>query len=381
MKYFRIENERIKAAIAVVMTDKVVFPSEIHGIVRYYAKEGSEIITELKEYLATVTKAIKTTRDTIQPLYARIMVADEKIGHILLNSDICGDSARSIVIQTPLDGADVAIWIVWTTSVDKKVIGDNIIQASDNLYRILWQGDVSTIEGDSYSETVRSLTDLAELLKAEGSSLSASCQRTWFVVRDIDNNYNGIVDGRNKVFKKYGLTRHTHFIASTGIGGSPVQQSHSIAFNSYSVLGLPEKKIQYLKVPEMMNDTMDYGVAFERGTILDFPDCRQILISGTASIDNLGRIMHKGDVVLQTHRMLENIDALISEAGASRSDMCYSIVYLRNPEDYRKVNSIIAANLGETPYVIVHAPVCRKGWLIEMECSLLLDRKTDILNE
>lgn len=281
IKYFRIENERIKASIAIFMTDKVVFPSEIHGIVRYYAKEGSEIITELKEYLATVTKAIKTTRDTIQPLYARIMVADEKIGHILLNSDICGDSARSIVIQTPLDGADVAIWIVWTTSVDKKVIG-------------------------------------------------------------------------------------------------PVQQSHSIAFNSYSVLGLPEKKIQYLKVPEMMNDTMDYGVAFERGTILDFPDCRQILISGTASIDNRGRIMHKGDVVLQTHRMLENIDALISEAGASRSDMCYSIVYLRNPEDYRKVNSIIAANLGETPYVIVHAPVCRKGWLIEMECSLLLDRKTDI---
>jgi enamine deaminase RidA (YjgF/YER057c/UK114 family) len=44
------------------------------------------------------------------------------------------------------------------------------------------------------------------------------------------------------------------------------------------------------------------------------------------------------------------------------------VVYLRDPADYALVSELYQARFPEKPYVIVHAPVCRPGWLIEMEC-------------
>ena len=50
--------------------------------------------------------------------------------------------------------------------------------------------------------------------------------RTWIYVADIDVNYDGVVRARNDVFRRYGLTADTHYIASTGIGGySQTRQS------------------------------------------------------------------------------------------------------------------------------------------------------------
>ena len=43
--------------------------------------------------------------------------------------------------------------------------------------------------------------------------------RTWIYVTNIDVNYQGVVEARNDIFDKEGLTADTHYIASTGIGG------------------------------------------------------------------------------------------------------------------------------------------------------------------
>ena len=44
------------------------------------------------------------------------------------------------------------------------------------------------------------------------------------------------------------------------------------------------------------------------------------------------------------------------------------IVYLRDVADYQLVRSLYDERFPGKPCVIVHAPVCRPGWLIEMEC-------------
>ena len=74
------------------------------------------------------------------------------------------------------------------------------------------------------------------------------------------------------------------------------------------------------------------------------------------------------DIEGQTVRMLENVEALLAEAGASATDLAQMIVYLRDPADYPVVRKIFEQRYEAVPRLFVHAPVCRPGWLIETEC-------------
>ena len=101
---------------------------------------------------------------------------------------------------------------------------------------------------------------------------------------------------------------------------------------------------------------------------MDFDGRRRVFISGTASIDNRGNIVHVGDIRGQVERMWENIEALLAEAGCTFDDVAEMTVYLRDVADYPVVASLMAGRFPHTPYIIVNAPVCRPGWLIETEC-------------
>ena len=128
------------------------------------------------------------------------------------------------------------------------------------------------------------------------------------------------------------------------------------------------EQIQFLYAPTHLNPTYEYGVTFERGTAVHYADRTQVFISGTASIDNKGNILYPGDICQQAARMLRNISALLTEAGATTEDIQQAIVYLRDTADYQVVEHFLAENYPGLPHIIVHAPVCRPGWLIEMEC-------------
>ena len=165
-----------------------------------------------------------------------------------------------------------------------------------------------------------------------------------------------------------GLTKETHYLASTGIAGNnPVCGSY-VALDAYAAAGMPADKVTYLKGATHLNPTHEYGVTFERGTAVDYDDRRHVIISGTASIDNKGQIVHPGDIRLQTLRMWENVEVLLAEAGASYGDVMHMIVYLRDVADYACVRAMYEERFPDHPKVFVWAPVCRPGWLIEMEC-------------
>ena len=99
---------------------------------------------------------------------------------------------------------------------------------------------------------------------------------------------------------------------------------------------LPEQ-VQYLKALDHLSPTYIYGVTFERGTSVAYRDRKHIIISGTASIDSKGEILHPGDVSLQLDRTIENIDVLLDQAGASLDDMCMSIAYVRDRSDLETI--------------------------------------------
>lgn len=271
------------------------------------------------------------------------------------------DCARSVIQQPPLNGSKVSLWVVMEQDADFRRSDDGVWE--DSRGRLIMGDDHSAGES-SREETANHLEHLALALKSRGGNLADNCLRTWFMVHDVDRNYGGVVSGRNEVFAREGLKEH--FIASTGIGGTPRQGL--VAFNAIADLSLKPGQVTYIKGASHLNPTIEYGVAFERATAVDRDGTRHVYVSGTASIDNKGQVVAVGDIGRQTARMLENIAVLLDEAGCDRNDIMHLIVYLRDIADYDVVNQSFEELMPGVPRVIVLAPVCRPAWLVETEC-------------
>lgn len=271
------------------------------------------------------------------------------------------EEAISIVQQPPLNGSKVCLWIWLRTEASLPV-------CCHNGYSHYFTTGMSETEGDSEQQTRALLIRYEKILYTWGGKLADQCIRTWFFVRDVDVNYAGVVKGRKEEFMRQGLTERTHYLASTGIQGQNSDPHCSVLLDAYAVDGLQEGQIQFLYAPEYLNPTYEYGVTFERGTAVTYGDRKHIFISGTASIDNQGEVVCPGDIIGQTRRMLLNIEALLQEAESNLSDLAQMIVYLRDIADYSTVKTWMEEQFPDVPKVIVWAPVCRPGWLIETEC-------------
>jgi len=278
------------------------------------------------------------------------------------------DCAKSIIQQAPLDGTKIALWCYLMTGVQTGIGKSGLYEVRHGGFRHLWNASAHNMATNSEYQTRLLFNEYNMQLLEEGCTLEANCIRTWFFVNDIDLNYGGVVRARNQFFFTQGLTQQTHFIASTGIGGRQADPNVLSQMDNYAIAGVKKEQIHYLYAPTHLNRTSDYGVSFERGTYVDYADRRQVFISGTASINNKGEIMYPKDVVKQTHRMWENVEALLKEADCTFDNVGEMVVYLRDIADYQLVSELYKERFYGKPYVIVNAPVCRPGWLVEMEC-------------
>lgn len=276
--------------------------------------------------------------------------------------------ACSYIEQPPLDGTKVALYTYLMAGMKIERGKEGCTKASHNGYTHLWEGGRNAVEGGPQEQTESVMQDYAQMLVSHGSTLEDNCIRTWLFVDDIDRNYRAVVQGRNQVFTLHQLIPDTHFIASTGIGGRGSSCRSFMQMDAYAIAGVDSRQIRYLYASSLMNRTSEYGVRFERGTCVDYGDRRHVFISGTASINNKGEIMHVGDIQRQTERMLENVAALLEEADCVWGDVTSSVVYLRDMADAELVRQLLMSVLKNIPFILVWAPVCRPGWLIEMEC-------------
>lgn len=287
-------------------------------------------------------------------------------------SDIMNQSSRlkgsCVVGQAPTGDCKVSVLAIFMkcSEVDSSREGETAIVRGE--YTDIRHHIDAAKEDKTYSATHDFFSIVCESLARRGATLGDNCVRTWFFVNDIDNKYWAFVRSRNEVFEREGLTRDTHFIASTGIGASLCSSLHS---ESLSVIGLQAGQISYLSSPSRMNSTADYGVSFERGTCVDYGDRRVTYVSGTASIGPEGEIMHVGDPVAQTERMIGNVESLLSKGGVSKTDIMHIVVYVRDLSYGEEVISIVRGYFPGIPCVAVQGAVCRPGWLVEMECMAM----------
>lgn len=379
------------------ITTTTIHPSATGGVTEYHTLVRiTDPMLSFREQMEAVLESL--TQSEAQPLFRRFFLSDAATQQPLLEEALAHlpACATSIVQQPPLDGTKIALW-QWSATDLESDFG----AYAHNGYLHYWMGgsipyqsaDIHTLGriknwafARRHLDTVMpprttvpaaadpeyQMRDLFDAwrceLRAIDMTIADHALRTWIFVHDVDVNYGGVVAGRRKYFSRIGLTPDTHYIASTGIEGRHALPEVLVQMDGYAVRGLQSSQISYLQAPDYLNPTYEYGVTFERGTAVTYGDRRHVFISGTASIDREGKVVHEGDVILQTDRMLTNVEALLAKAECTMTDIVSAIVYLRDPADAQRVRQHLAERLPALPYLLVHAPVCRPAWLIEMEC-------------
>lgn len=283
------------------------------------------------------------------------------------------NEALSIVQQPPLNGTKVAVLLYGIEDVNVYTTSRNETLIERPSYSHIFHTQQHSLQGNSYDQTHDLFSAYISQLEGLKANLKENCIRTWIYVQNVDDQYAGMVKARRELFEEQHLTKQTHFIASTGIEGKYINPEVSVLLDAYAVSGIQSEQIAFLKGASNLNPTHEYGVTFERGTSVQYGDRRHIFISGTASINNKGEIVHPLDIGKQIERTIENVTVLLNEAESDLNDAAYFLIYLRDMADYSVVDEYFRNNHPNLPYIIVLAPVCRPGWLIEMECVAIKD--------
>ena len=323
-----------------------------HGI---FAQRLNGIYNDIKGYLEAEQQQNRRL------CYAKVFLSDisnqeEQLRHSLLMTDFLDKTACTIIQQSPIGGAKIGVLL--KTSDEPEAFTMHSLRLTDD----------EVMNFGSYMQTIMLFDKYLEVLKAQGLNLKDHCVRTWIYVRDIDTNYDGVVKARNDVFRQHGLTIDTHFIASTGIGGRSMGKNVCVAIDFLTAPQVQPDDLLFLKALDHLNPTHEYGVAFERGVRVTLPQKYEYFISGTASIDCHGEVINVGDVTKQAERLLENIEALLADGGATMDDVKYFIIYLRDLADASAIEAYMQQVYPQVPRIITHAKVCRPAWLVEMEC-------------
>lgn len=365
--------------------------SEIHFMIKPDSKTGfAKQMDDLQAAWNRRLKELNIELETV--ILKRFFMSDlvnqyplfkEKLAHSTAREE--GSFGVSLVEQPPLPDNKIVMWAYHIIDEKKEAIKyiekDNLIW-EHNHYRQIWTTQMIDAKVESSFEQMDSIfKNYTPMIESYELSLREDVIRTWIYVQNVDANYEGVVVSRRELFEEKGLTKETNFITSTGIEGRFHNPAVKVSMDALAVSGLQKGQVQFLNALDHLNPTHEYGVTFERGTTVEYGDRKQIFISGTASINNKGEVVHVGDVYQQMHRAIENIQALLKDTQAELSDLAKIIVYLRDQGDYQIVDQYLRNRFKGLPYVIVWAPVCRPGWLIEIEgIALTKNRNTNYKN-
>ncbi|MEK6796394.1 MAG: Rid family hydrolase [Spirochaetota bacterium] len=365
---------------------------EYHIVIGPEPDSFAKALTDAVAIYTDLIKSIGLSMDT--QVFTRIHTGDlsnqfDSLHHSKLY-DIAVDGGYSFVEQSPLNDRQLTFFAYHVKNAKKPLMKTSVrdsgrrpsnhVSIAGEHYTLFYAANYQRpAPFTSYDQTKMIFEDYDSFLHEHGQTLLDNVIRTWMFVRDIGNHYRGMVDARREYFNEHGLTKYSRYLASTGIEGRSRESWVLVDMDALSYAGIREEQIVRMEAPENMCPTHDYNVTFERGVKVTFGDREQMFISGTASIDNKGEILFPADARKQTERAVENIRALLKPNGSDLADLAYAIVYLRCPADARAVLGVLDELFPkDLPVVRVHAPVCRPGWLVEIEGVAIRDAKHSV---
>lgn len=190
--------------------------------------------------------------------------------------------------------------------------------------------------------------------------------RTWIYLDNLLEWYDDFNVIRTNYFNETGVFDRM-VPASTGIGARN-QYGSAIMMDVLAVQPKDDRLTIQEVISPLQNPALDYKSSFSRAVEMAYPTHKNILISGTASIDPDGYSVHLDDPEKQIRLTLEVVKEILESRGMGWSDLFRGIAYFKEMATlplYEK----IATELGipRFPLAISHADVCRHDLLFEIE--------------
>jgi len=221
-------------------------------------------------------------------------------------------------------------------------------------------------------EQARSVFERLESLLSQTGMTFANVVRTWLFLDDLLDWYGDFNTVRTQFFKERdvfgGLVP-----ASTGIGAANPQ--HAALVSGAIAMKPKHAGVRAFAVPSPLQcPALDYRSSFSRAVEIEYPDHRQLLISGTASIHPDGRSAHLGDVEKQIDLTVRVCEAILESRGMDWSDVTRMIAYFKDMNDVTRFPVYCEQQgLPRLPLVCCHAAVCRDNLLFEIELDAAKD--------
>ena len=222
----------------------------------------------------------------------------------------------------------------------------------------------------SFAAQAEDMFDRAEaLLRREGLSFR-DVVRTWIYVNSMERDYADLNRVRTRFFRQHGVRR---LPASTGIQGATYPRERGCAMDLYTLAGDRPLEVVVMHAPTM-DEASEYGSSFSRGMKVVREDRIVAYVSGTASIDNEGKVLHVGDIEGQVHRMLLNVEELLEAQNAAPDDIVTVITYLKEPKSLDLFYKVCEEHSfpKDAPNTVSVADVCRPEWLCEIEAIAVI---------
>lgn len=190
--------------------------------------------------------------------------------------------------------------------------------------------------------------------------------RTWLYLDRLLEWYDEFNAVRTSFFKEQRVFE-SMVPASTGIGAANPWGAAILA----DLLAVKPKnadcRIAAVASP-MQCPAPDYRSSFSRAVELSFPTHRQLMISGTASIDLEGRSAYIGDTSAQIELTMQVVLEILKSRGMDWTNLSRGIAYFKNRQDLILWKDWVAKNgLPRFSLAVSHADICRHDLLFEIE--------------
>lgn len=226
--------------------------------------------------------------------------------------------------------------------------------------------------GDSmdYAQQTAEMFRIAERALEQEELTFRDVIRTWIYVSEMERDYATLNRVRTAFFKEQGVQRVP---ASTGIQGGVYPLDRGGLLDLYALKTRGDAEIWVMHAPTL-NEAWSYGSSFSRGMAVKREDRVVLHVSGTASIDTSGQVVHVGDTARQVERMLLNVSELLAGSGATPDHIVRATTYLKDGADFDTFKRVYADSGYplDVPHTICQADVCRPEWLVETEVAAVV---------
>ena len=212
-----------------------------------------------------------------------------------------------------------------------------------------------------------------ENLLAEVGMTFANVVRTWIYIDRVCEWYGEFNAARSAFFESRRVFE-TFLPASTGIGSANLDGA---ALVTGALAMKPKTAAARAEIVEspLQAPAMAYKSSFSRAAEIITPACRQLFVSGTASIKpNSHDVAYVGDIVRQIDCTMTAVKAILDSRGYGWADATRTIVYLKEAAFRAPWRAWCAAQgLPETFAAETVCDVCRDEWLFEIEIDAAKD--------